>query len=104
MKYITVLITVPNKKISDKITHSLMTKKLVSCVNVINNIFSVYRWENKIRNKKEHLLICKSTKNKFLEIVKDVKKIHPYKVAEIVCFEIQNGSADYLKWIKSNVE
>ena len=41
MKYITVTITSPNKKVTDTIVKTLLSLKLVSCVNVITKIKSV---------------------------------------------------------------
>jgi len=104
MEYIAISITVPNKKFADTITKHLIENKLVSCVNIIPKIQSVYWWENKICKKSEYLLICKSIKNKFKKITAEVKKLHPYKVPEIVCFDIQNGNLDYLTWIKENTK
>jgi periplasmic divalent cation tolerance protein len=49
------------------------------------------------------MLICKSKKTNFKKITDAVKKNHPYKVPEIVCFEIKDGSKDYLEWIKNTV-
>lgn len=99
MKYITVTITTPNKKITNKIIKVLLNQNLVSCVNVISGIKSVYWWENKINKTDEYLLICKTIKSKFKEIVKKVRENHPYKVPEILCYDILDGEQNYLKWI-----
>ncbi|MFA7074783.1 MAG: divalent-cation tolerance protein CutA [Endomicrobiaceae bacterium] len=103
MQYITVSITAPDKNISKKITATLLKNKLVSCVNIISGIESVYKWKGKINKKKEILLICKSTKSNFKKIISAVKKNHPYEIPEIVCFDIKDGNKDYLKWINDNV-
>ena len=98
-KYISVFITVPNMKVANKITKFLIEKKLVACINIISKIKSIYWWENKVCKSNEHLLIIKSIKNNFNNIVKEVEKIHPYKVPEIVCMDI-SANKDYLDWIK----
>ena len=98
-KYISIFITVPNMKVANKITNFLIEKKLVACVNIVSNIKSVYWWENKVCKSNEHLLIAKSIKNNFSKIVKEVEKIHPYEVPEIVCVDI-TANKDYLNWIK----
>ena len=41
----------------------------------------------------------KSMKINFSNIVKEVEKLHPYKVPEIVCVDI-TANKDYLNWIK----
>lgn len=97
--YISVFITVPSTIVANKITKLLLENNLVSCVNVVPKIKSVYWWQNKICKKNEQLLVCKSIKKNFNKIVKEVKSIHPYKVPEIVSIDI-NANKDYLNWIK----
>jgi len=103
MKYITVFITVPDEKTSEKIIKKLLCEKLVSCVSVVSDLKSVYRWKGKICRANEKLLICKSVKNNFKEVVKSVKSVHPYEVPEIVSVDISDGSTDYLKWISNTI-
>ncbi len=99
MKYIIVTITSPNKKVTNTIVKTLLNLKLVSCVNVINKIKSVYWWKDNVCKCNEDLLICKTIKKNFKEIVKEIKNVHPYEVPEIVCFDILNGEQKYLEWI-----
>ena len=99
MKYISIFVTVPNMVVANKITEFLLEKKLVACVNIIPKIKSVYWWKNKICKNNEQLLVMKSIKNNFNKIVKEIKKIHPYEVPEIVCMDI-SANKDYLDWIK----
>ncbi len=99
MKYISIFVTVPNISTANKITKFLLEKRLVACVNIIQKIKSVYGWENKIWKSKEWVLVMKSIKNNFNKIVKEIEKIHPYEVPEIVCMDI-TANKDYLNWIK----
>ena len=99
MKYISIFITVPNTITANKITKFVIEKKLVACVNIIPKIKSVYWWEKKVCKSNEQLLIMKTIKSNFSKIVKEIKKIHPYKVPEIVCVDI-TANKDYLNWIK----
>ena len=99
MKFISIFVTVPNVRVANKITKILLEKKLVSCVNIIPKIKSVYWWENKVCKSNEQLLIMKSIKNNFSKIVKEIEKIHPYEVPEIVCVDI-TANKNYLSWIK----
>ena len=98
-KYISIFITVPNMKVANKITNFLIEKKLVTCVNIIPKIKSVYWWEKKVCKSNELLLVMKSIKSNFNKIVKEVEKIHPYEVPEIVCVDI-TAKKNYLKWIE----
>jgi len=100
MKYVVVLVTVPCN-ISEKIIKFLLTKKLVACVNEIKNVNSFYWWGNKICTDKESLLIIKTKKELFKKLEQEIKKVHPYKVPEIISIEINNGNKKYLDWINT---
>ncbi len=98
-KYMIVFVTVPDKKTAKIITESILNKKLAACVNIIDNLNSVYWWNNKIESSKELLLIMKSIQSKYCALEKEIKKLHPYEVPEVTAVDIKAGSRDYLKWI-----
>lgn len=98
-KYLVIFVTVPNKY-ADKIINHLLCNKIVACVNKVDNIKSFYWWENKICKDKESLLIMKTKKKLFKKALEAIKKLHPYKVPEIISFEIFQGSKEYLNWIE----
>lgn len=101
MSYCVLLITTPNFKISKKIAQELVRKKIAACVNIIPKISSIYFWEDKICQDKECLLVIKTKLSNFSKLEKEVKKIHPYKVPEIIALQIKKGNVKYLKWIDS---
>jgi len=98
INFITIFVTAPNKSV-EIIVDKVLSLKLVACVNVIKNINSVYFWQNKRCSDKESLLIMKTKLNLFKTIVKEIKKVHPYTVPEIICIPILNGNKEYFDWI-----
>ncbi len=65
----------------------------------ISKISSIYSWKGKIEDTSEFLVIFKTTqKNKNL-LKKEIKKLHPYDVPEIVEIDIQSVNQPYLKWL-----
>jgi len=103
MRYIVVFVTCTNKEEGEKISQALVEKKLVACVNLIPEISSRYWWQGKIETSNEVLLIIKSKKSLFKEIVAEVKRLHSYTVPEIIALPIINGNKDYLDWIEESV-
>jgi len=77
---------------------------LAACVNLISPIRSIYRWEGKIWDEKEWLLIIKTQKDRFEELEKKVKSLHSYSVPEIISLPISEGSSSYLRWIKESTK
>lgn len=100
--YSVVLVTVPDEKTADRIAHDLVEKRLAACVSRVPGVLSRYRWEGKIENDSELLLIVKTRTALFGELAQAVKELHPYTVPEIVALPIADGHAPYLAWLGAN--
>jgi periplasmic divalent cation tolerance protein len=98
------LVTVPSIEEGKKIAKSLVENKLAACVNIIQNIFSIYNWKDNIEEDNEHLLLIKTTDEKSDLIVQKINEIHSYDTPECIGFKIEKGSEKYLEWIKEVVD
>jgi len=101
---IVVLVTCASEEESLKIARALVDDQLAACVNLVAPIRSIYRWEGKIWDEKEWLLIIKTQKHRFEELEKKVKSLHSYSVPEIISLPITEGSFAYLNWINENTK
>jgi periplasmic divalent cation tolerance protein len=99
MDEIVVFITASNEDQAARIAKALVEAKLAGCVNIIKNIRSIYSWEGKIEDEPEVLMIVKTRKPLFDDLIKKVKELHSYTVPEIIALPIVEGSEDYLKWL-----
>jgi periplasmic divalent cation tolerance protein len=99
-KFIVVLITCGSEEEALKIANALVEEHLAACVNLVSPIRSIYRWEGKIWDEKEWLLIIKTQKQRFEELEKKVKFLHSYSVPEIISLPIVEGSSSYLNWLE----
>jgi len=100
MSYYLFLVIVPNIDEGQKIARILVESKLAACVNIIKNIFSIYRWKGEIQNDNEHLLLIKTIEVNCESLIQKVNEIHSYSVPECIAFKIEKGSETYLKWIE----
>jgi periplasmic divalent cation tolerance protein len=98
--YIVVYVTAPNEEEAGEIARSLVEDKLAGCVNIVKNMRSIYRWQGKIEDEDEVLMIVKTRKEHFAHIREMVKRLHSYSVPEIIALPIVAGSEDYLTWLK----
>jgi periplasmic divalent cation tolerance protein len=101
---IVIFVTCGSEEEGLKIANALVEGHLAACVNLISPIRSIYRWEGKIWDEKEWLLIIKTQKDRFEELEKKVKSLHSYSVPEIISLPISEGSSSYLKWIKESTK
>jgi periplasmic divalent cation tolerance protein len=101
---IVVLVTCGSEDEAIKIANTLVEQHLAACVNLVAPIRSIYRWEGKIWDEKEWLLIIKTQKDRFEELEKKVKSLHSYSVPEIISLPVTEGSSAYLNWIKENTK
>ena len=97
------IITFPHITSARKVAKSLLEKRLVACINIIKNIDSIYWWNKKIEKSKEVLILLKTRKNKMRDVVREVGKMHPYEVPEIIFLPLIFGNRRYLQWINKEV-
>ncbi len=99
-----VYITCKNKEEAMSIGKSLVTIKLAGCVNILEQMTSIYEWEGNLEVTEEVVIIAKTNESLFNEIISHVKKIHSYTVPCILSIPIQNGNEEYLKWLESGLK
>lgn len=97
-------VTVPNIEEARKIAKVLVENKLAACVNIIQNIFSIYWWRGKIEENHEHLLLIKTIEENSASLIQKINEVHSYETPECIGFKIEKGSEKYLKWIQEVVE
>lgn len=104
MEFVMILSTIGTETDAQTIANKLITSGKVACVNIIPGIQSVYVWKGKQCNELECLLLIKTTKNNEKDVYRLIGDIHPYEIPEIISLPIQNGSKDYLNWIRASVK
>ncbi len=102
--FIVVLATCGSEEEAVRIAHSLVEERLAACVNLISPVRSLYRWEGKIWDEREWILIIKTQKKRFEELEKKVKSLHSYSVPEIIGLPVVEGASSYLKWLEEMTE
>jgi periplasmic divalent cation tolerance protein len=96
---ILVLVTAPSAEKAADIARAVVAERLAACGNVVPGLRSIYRWEGKIEDEPEALLLLKTTRARFEALRERVLALHPYQVPEVVALPVEAGSAPYLAWI-----
>ncbi|HIP43608.1 MAG TPA: divalent-cation tolerance protein CutA [Aquifex aeolicus] len=100
--YYVILITTPVDK-GEEIANFIIENKLGACVNVVKEVKSIYWWKGNIEKDTEALLVVKTSVEKFNQLMREVRKIHPYTVPEIIALPIVAGNPEYLKWLDDSL-
>jgi periplasmic divalent cation tolerance protein len=99
-----VLTTCSSEEEANRIAQYLVENLLAACVNIIPQIKSIYRWQNKVESAREWLLLIKTTVEEFPSVRDAIRKLHSYDLPECIAIGIEDGSAEYLEWIGKSVE
>jgi len=101
--YTVLFITAASAGEAQQISQVLLEQRKAACVNIIANVDSLFRWEDKLDSAQENLLIVKTKASLLPEIINLVKKVHSYEVPEIIALPIIGGNQDYLEWIEKSL-
>ncbi len=94
-----VLVTTPTPERAAEIARAVVEERLAACGNVVPGVRSVYRWEGRVQEEAEALLVLKTTRARFEALRDRILALHPYEVPEVIALPVEAGSAKYLAWI-----
>ena len=79
----------------------LVEQNLAACVNLLENMTSIYKWEEKLEESQKIILIAKTRKTLMQQLIETVNRYHSYDCPCILELPIQGGNPDFLSWIGS---
>ena len=96
-----VYITTQNKEQAKAIGTLLVEKKLAACVNILDGMQSIYRWQGNIVEDNECILIAKTKASLIHKLSEEVCASHSYECPCVVSLPIMDneGNAEYLQWL-----
>ncbi len=98
--FILIITTIDDLESAKKLSRSLVYNKLAGCINIIPEITSIYRWNDRIEEDEEFVLFIKTKESNYKEIENFIKNNHPYEVPEIISINI-DGENEYLTWLNN---
>ena len=98
-----VLSTAGSEEEARKIARHLVENRLAACVNLVPRIESIYRWEGKLEENREWLLLIKTDVEKLSNVRDAIAELHSYDLPECISIAIDGGSSEYLNWLKQSL-
>jgi len=99
-----IYMTAGSKDEARMIGKALISAGLAACVNIIENMYSMYMWDGKLQDDTETILIAKTTKERLPDLIEKVKSLHSYKCPCIVSLPVSDGNPAFLNWIANEVK
>ena len=94
-----VFTTLPSADKAAELAKALVEERLAACANLLPAIRSIYRWQGKLQDENEVLVLLK-TRAEHLERLKlRILELHPYEVPEVIGIPVERGHQAYLDWI-----
>ncbi|WP_419163266.1 divalent-cation tolerance protein CutA [Candidatus Palauibacter sp.] len=97
------LVTGPDREQLVRLGRTLVDERLIACLNVVEGVTSVYRWDSALNEDSEALGILKTTSARVGAVERRIRELHPYDVPEILFLAVSAGSPPYLDWVSKEV-
>ena len=99
-----VYITTKDKQEAKTIGKKLVQEELAACVNIVDGMESIYRWEGEVIEDQETILIAKTPYHNVNELTERVKELHSYECPCVISLQLteQEGNEEYQHWLLKN--
>lgn len=94
-----VLTTLPSSDAAAELAKKVVGEKLAACANLIPALRSIYRWQDKLQDENEVLVLFKTRQEQFERLKARILELHPYEVPEVLAIPVEQGYQAYLEWI-----
>ena len=94
-----VYVTTKDEAEAKRIARAAVDERLAACANVLGRIDSVYRWQGRVCEENEVVVILKTSERCKTELIHRIKELHSYECPCVVCLPIIDGHRDFLSWI-----
>jgi len=96
---VVVLTTVATEDEATALVRALLDRRLVACGTILPAARSFYRWEGKVADERESVILFKTRSGCVAGLEEAFGELHPYKVPELLVLPVTAGLAKYLAWI-----
>lgn len=96
---VVVLTTLASEGEAIKLVQALLDRRLIACGTVLPAGRSLYRWQGKIADEREHVVLLKTRSGSVVPLQAAFDELHPYKVPELLVLAVATGLPKYLEWI-----
>jgi periplasmic divalent cation tolerance protein len=99
-----VMTSLPDGDVAKALAKRLIDAHLAACVQIQSGVQSIYRWEGRLCEEQEAVLVAKTTAEQWPAISAFIKQNHPYDVPEIIGQSITHCNDAYAQWVSAETK
>jgi len=96
-----VLCSCPDTEVAGELAQRLVEARLAACVSLLPGMRSVYRWQGRVEQANEVLLLAKTTAARLEALQATLVAHHPYELPEVLAVAVGSGLDRYLDWVSA---
>lgn len=93
------LSTTADLDVAKRLARALVERRLIACANLVPAVTSIYRWQGRIEEGSEVLMIVKTSVARLEALEAAFHELHPYDTPEFVVVEPAHVAPRYLAWL-----
>lgn len=101
MSYLMAVTTAPSDEAATKLVRSLVERRIIACGTMLSGATSIYRWNNAIETTAEVVVLMKTTVDRWEALKRELPRLHPYDVPELLALPVAGGHGPYLDWLSA---
>ena len=103
-KYSVALSTAGSESEAQNLARALVARGAAACVTIIPKAVSYYKWQGKLCEETEWLMLIKTSQDKQGLIEEIFRELHSYEVPELLFLPIESGKQEYLDWLAASLQ
>lgn len=98
-----VFTTFANESDAARVVRALVEERLIACGNLLPGARSIYRWQDKVEDTAEVVVLMKSRKQDWTALQARLHDLHPYATPECVAVRVAAGAPRYMAWLEESL-
>lgn len=96
-------VTAPDRETARQLARRVIEKEAAACANVLPGMRSVYRWQGRVVEADEAVLIVKTTRDHADAATRILVDAHPYDEPCVIALPVDGstGAQPFLDWIRA---
>ncbi|HET9753774.1 MAG TPA: divalent-cation tolerance protein CutA [Myxococcales bacterium] len=94
-----VFTTLPSAEAAAELAKAVVGEKLAACANLLPAVRSIYRWQGRVQDESEVLVLFKTRQEHFERLKARLLELHPYEIPEVLAVPVEQGYQAYLDWL-----